>query len=132
MCAAEIEDFLRRSKRPRVNRDTSISSEVNNISSSQEFIEIQETQADIESEEPKIASTVRLRKSINKALNNLKSEQGITKDAFIEAAWEICQQNEEVMKLISQQASVINTRRRKQGILLRATSAIKKDRKSVV
>jgi hypothetical protein len=29
------------------------------------------------------------------------------------------------MKLISQQASVINTRRRKQGILLRATSAIK-------
>ncbi|MFN5752348.1 MAG: hypothetical protein ACK47G_07770 [Pseudanabaena sp.] len=125
MCAAEIEDFLRRSKRPRVNRDTSISSEVNNISSSQEFIEIQETQADIESEEPKIASTVRLRKSINKALNNLKSEQGITKDAFIEAAWEICQQNEEGMKLISQQASVINTRRRKQGILLRATSAIK-------
>ena len=125
MCAAEIEDFLRRSKRPRVNRDTSISSEGNNISSSQEFIEIQETQADIESEEPKIASTVRLRKSINKALNNLKSEQGITKDAFIEAAWEICQQNEEVMKLISQQASVINTRRRKQGILLRATSAIK-------
>lgn len=125
MCAAEIEDFLRRSKRPKVHRDTSISSEVNNISNNQEFIEVQETQSFINSEEQKVASTVRLRKSINKALNNLKSEQGITKDAFIEAAWEICQQNEEVMKLISEQASAINDHRRKQGILLRAESAIK-------
>jgi len=125
MCAAEIEDFLRRSKRPKVHRDTSISSEVNNISNNQEFIEVQETQSVINSEEQKVASTVRLRKSINKALNNLKSEQGITKDAFIEAAWEICQQNEEVMKLISEQASAINDHRRKQGILLRAESAIK-------
>ncbi len=125
MCAAEIEDFLRRSKRPKVHRDTSISSEVNNVSNYQEFIEVHETQSIIDGEEQKVASTVRLRKSINKALNNLKSEQGITKDAFIEAAWEICQQNEEVMKLISQQASEINNHRRKQGILLRAESAIK-------
>jgi hypothetical protein len=125
MCAAEIEDFLRRSKRPKVHRDTSISSEVNNVSNNQEFIESQETQSIIDSEEQKVASTVRLRKSINKALNNLKSEQGITKDAFIEAAWEICQQNEEIMKLISLQATTINDHRRKQGILLRAESAIK-------
>ena len=101
MCAAEIEDFLRRSKRPKVHRDTSISSEVNNISNNQEFIEVQETQSFINSEEQKVASTVRLRKSINKALNNLKSEQGITKDAFIEAARELLQQKEQVMKLIS-------------------------------
>ncbi|MBD2316491.1 hypothetical protein [Phormidium tenue] len=125
MCAAEIEDFLRRSKRPKVHRDTSIGSEVNNISNNQEFIEVQETQPITDPEEQKVASTVRLRKSISKALNNLKSEQGITKDAFIEAAWEICQQNEEVMKLISQQATAINDHRRKQGILLRAESAIK-------
>lgn len=125
MCAAEIEDFLRRSKRPKVHRDTSIGSEVNNISNNQEFIEVQETQPITDPEEQKVASTVRLRKSINKALNNLKSEQGITKDAFIEAAWEICQQNEEVMKLISQQATAINDHRRKQGILLRSESAIK-------
>jgi len=125
MCAAEIEDFLRRSKRPKVHRDTSIGSEVNNISNNQEFIEVQETQPVTDPEEQKVASTVRLRKSINKALNNLKSEQGITKDAFIEASWEICQQNEEVMKLISQQATAINDHRRKQGILLRAESAIK-------
>ena len=125
MCAAEIEDFLRRSKRPKVHRDTSIGSEVNNISNNQEFIEVQETQPVTDPEEQKVASTVRLRKSISKALNNLKSEQGITKDAFIEAAWEICQQNEEVMKLISQQATAINDHRRKQGILLRAESAIK-------
>jgi hypothetical protein len=125
MCAAEIEDFLRRSKRPKVHRDTSIGSEVNNISNNQEFMEVQETQPITDPEEQKVASTVRLRKSISKALNNLKSEQGITKDAFIEAAWEICQQNEEVMKLISQQATAINDHRRKQGILLRAESAIK-------
>ncbi len=125
MCAAEIEDFLRRSKRPKVHRDTSIGSEVNNIINNQEFIEVQETQPITDPEEQKVASTVRLRKSISKALNNLKSEQGITKDAFIEAAWEICQQNEEVMKLISQQATAINDHRRKQGILLRAESAIK-------
>jgi hypothetical protein len=125
MCAAEIEDFLRRSKRPKVHRDTSIGGEVNNISNNQEFIEGQETQPITDNEEEKVASTVRLRKSINKALNNLKSEQGITKDAFIEAAWEICQQNEEVMKLISQQATAINDHRRKQGILLRSESAIK-------
>ena len=125
MCAAEIEDFLRRSKRPKVHRDTSIGGEVNNISYNQEFIEGQETQPITDNEEEKVASTVRLRKSINKALNNLKSEQGITKDAFIEASWEICQQNEEVMKLISQQATAINDHRRKQGILLRAESAIK-------
>ena len=125
MCAAEIEDFLRRSKRPKVHRDTSIGSEVNNISNNQEFIEVQETQPITDHEEQKVASTVRLRKSINKALNNLKSEQGITKDAFIEAAWEICQQNDEVMQLISQQATAINDHRRKQGILLRAESAIK-------
>jgi len=125
MCAAEIEDFLRRSKRPKVHRDTSIGGEVNNISNNQEFIEGQETQPITDNEEEKVASTVRLRKSINKALNNLKSEQGITKDAFIEASWEICQQNEEVMKLISQQATAINDHRRKQGILLRAESAIK-------
>ena len=125
MCAAEIEDFLRRSKRPKVHRDTSISSEVNNVSNYQESIEVHETRSIIDDEEQKVASTVRLRKSINKALNNLKSEQGITKDAFIEAAWEICQQNEEVMKLISQQASAINDHRRKQVILLRAESAIK-------
>lgn len=125
MCAAEIEDFLRRSKRPKVQRDISISSEVNSASSSQEFIEIQEAQSSEDIEEQKVASTIRLRKSINKALNRLKSDQGITKDAFIEAAWEICQQNEEVMNLIAQQATLINDQRRKQGILLRAESAIK-------
>lgn len=125
MCAAEIEDFLRRSSRPKVQRDTSISSEVNSGINTQEPIGVQEPQAIEDGEEQKVASTIRLRKSINKALNNLKSEQGITKDAFIEAAWETCIQNQEVMDLITQQATAIAVQRRKQGILLRAESAIK-------
>jgi hypothetical protein len=119
----QIENYLRRGNRPKVQRDVSLSAEKVSatVTNNQEAVQAVELP-----EEEKVASTIRLRKSINKLLNNLKSDRGITKDAFIEAAWEVCEQQPEIMELIIQKSKAITAQRRNQGVLNRSQSAIKR------
>lgn len=69
-----------------------------------------------------IASTIRLEVEIEQGLKTLCSSERITKETFLEAAFQVCQENEEILDLVLAAARVRREARKQVGLQRRAES----------
>ncbi|OCQ91152.1 hypothetical protein BCD67_00305 [Oscillatoriales cyanobacterium USR001] len=75
-----------------------------------------------EKEQKLVAFTLRVENSIDKGLKSLCTQEGITKETFLEAAYLVCLDNEQLMQQVLEIAQERRQERRETGIVRRAQS----------
>jgi len=78
-----------------------------------------------ESPQELVSFTLRVDKSIDKGLKSLCNNESITKETFLEAAFLICSENQELMEKVLNSAKVRRQSRRKVGVERRAKAMTK-------
>lgn len=78
-----------------------------------------------ESPQELVSFTLRVDKSIDKGLKSLCNDESITKETFLEAAFLICSENQELMEKVLNLAKVRRQSRRKVGVERRAKAMTK-------
>ncbi|MCG9890836.1 MAG: hypothetical protein MH252_07160 [Thermosynechococcaceae cyanobacterium MS004] len=72
-----------------------------------------------------VSFTLRVDESIDRGLKSLCSEEKITKETFLEAAYLVCQQNQEMMGKVLEISKCRRKERRQTGVSRRAQSMTK-------
>jgi len=72
-----------------------------------------------------VSFTVRVEDSIDKGLKSLCTEESITKETFLEAAYLVCLDNEQMMQQVLEVALARRQERRSAGIVKRAEAMTK-------
>jgi hypothetical protein len=75
-----------------------------------------------ENEKKLVSFTLRVEDSVDKGLKFLCTQENITKETFLEAAYLVCQENELLMQQVLEVAQARRQERRETGILRRAKS----------
>ncbi|MFB2936789.1 hypothetical protein ACE1B6_16175 [Aerosakkonemataceae cyanobacterium BLCC-F154] len=75
-----------------------------------------------EKEKKLVSFTLRVEDSVDKGLKSLCTQENITKETFLEAAYLVCLENEEMMQQVLEVAIARRQERRETGILRRAKS----------
>lgn len=75
-----------------------------------------------EKEKKLVSFTLRVEDSVDKGLKSLCTQENITKETFLEAAYLVCLENEQMMKQVLEVAQARRQERRETGILRRAKS----------
>lgn len=69
-----------------------------------------------------VSFTLRVEDSVDKGLKSLSTSESITKETFLEAAYLVCSENEQMMQQVLEVAKVRRQERRNAGNLRRAES----------
>lgn len=72
-----------------------------------------------------VSFTLRVEDSVDKGLKSLCTNESITKETFLEAAYLACQENEQMMQQVLEIAKARRQERRDAGILRRAEAMTK-------
>ena len=72
-----------------------------------------------------VSFTLRVEDSVDKGLKSLCTDENITKETFLEAAYLVCSENEQVMQQVLEVAKARRQERRNAGILRRAEAMTK-------
>ena len=94
----------------------------------QKFIDKLETpKLAVASEETEklVSFTLRVEDIVDKGLKSICTNESITKETFLEAAYLVCNENEQVMQKVLEVAKARRAKRRKTGNLRRAESMAK-------
>ena len=83
-------------------------------------IEKQKRAATNESTQNLVSFTLRVEDSVDKGLKSLCTAESITKETFLEAAYLVCSENEQMMQQVLEVAKVRRQERRNAGNLRRA------------
>lgn len=75
-----------------------------------------------EKEKKLVSFTLRVEDSVDKGLKSLCTQENITKETFLEAAYLVCLENEQMMQQVLEVAIARRQERRETGILRRAKS----------
>lgn len=75
-----------------------------------------------EKEKKLVSFTLRVEESVDKGLKSLCTQENITKETFLEAAYLVCLENELLMQQVLEVAQARRQERRETGILRRAKS----------
>ena len=75
-----------------------------------------------EKEKKLVSFTLRIEDSVDKGLKSLCTQENITKETFLEAAYLVCLENELLMQKVLEVAQARRQERRETGILRRAKS----------
>ena len=75
--------------------------------------------------QPLVSFTLRVDETIDKGLKEICSEEKITKETFLEAAFLVCQQNDDVMEKVLKISKERRKKRRATGVSRRAQSMTK-------
>lgn len=75
-----------------------------------------------EKEKKLVSFTLRVEDSVDKGLKSLCTQENITKETFLEAAYLVCLENEQIMQQVLEVAQARRQERRETGILRRAQS----------
>lgn len=75
-----------------------------------------------ENEKKLVSFTLRVEDSVDKGLKSLCTQENITKETFLEAAYLVCLENELLMQQVLEVAQARRQERRETGILRRAKS----------
>lgn len=79
----------------------------------------------IEKEKKLVSFTLRVEDSVDKGLKFLCTQEDITKETFLEAAYLVCLENELLMQQVLEVAQARRQERRETGIMRRAKSMIR-------
>ena len=78
-----------------------------------------------EKTEKLVSFTLRVEDIVDKGLKSICTNESITKETFLEAAYLVCNENEQVMQRVLEVAKARRAKRRKTGNLRRAESMAK-------
>lgn len=84
--------------------------------------EIETLSKPTEKEKKLVSFTLRVEDSVDKGLKSLCTQENITKETFLEAAYLVCLENELLMQQVLEVAQARRQERRETGILRRAKS----------
>ncbi len=88
-------------------------------------IETPELAVASEKTEKLVSFTLRVEDIVDKGLKSICTNESITKETFLEAAYLVCNENEQVMQRVLEVAKARRAKRRKTGNLRRAESMAK-------